>query len=160
MINLESGGLIARYFIWSCDHLPFTTGWYTVEEAGEEIARRRTGAYYVERGTTLCHIFWAIFWVPLIHAAFASIFLFVFSSVHVIVHDNFIREHPYSGPFVSAATYFLPEAFAIGIALAVGSLILAVIGGSKVGFFSLLWQYLKGVKQRICPLVRFGQPSP
>ena len=30
---------------------------------------------------------------------------------------------------------------------------------ARVGFFALLWQYLKGIKQHICPLVQFGGPN-
>ena len=45
------------------------------------------------------------------------------------------------------------------MALVFAILVLAIIGGSKTGFFALLWQYLKGIKERICPLVRFGTPE-
>ena len=159
MISLESGGILARYFVWSCDHLPLTTASYYVVEEGKKIERRRTGAHYIGYGTTLCHIFWAILWVPLISAAIVSFFVFMFGLMHVLAHNDFMLKNPDSGAFVSAASYFLPEAFAAGIMLVAGCVVLACIGGSKTGFFSLLWQYLKGVKQRICPLVRFdGTP--
>lgn len=156
MISLERGSLLTRYFIWSCDHLPLTTANYHVEEDGKEGECYRTGTHYVENGTTLCHIFWAILWVPLIAVAILSFILFMLCAVHVIMHRDFMIKNPDAGPVLNVATYFLPEAFMAGIALLAGCIILICIGGSKVGLFSLLWQYLKGVKQHICPLVRFG----
>jgi hypothetical protein len=156
MISLESGGVLARYFVWSCDHLPMTTAWYTVKEDGKNIERSRNGAHYIEQGTTLCHIFWSILWVPLFSVAIASFAILVICAVHVGLHNGFMRSHSDAGPLVDVATYFFPEAFVLGVALLAGCLVFAIIGISKVGFFSLLWQYLKSIKQRVCPLVRFG----
>jgi len=156
MINLESRGLLAKWFVWSCDHLPLTTAHYIEGEGNGKRERSRSGAYYIERGTTLCHIFWAILWVPLIVVAVIGFIGFILCAVHVIEHDTFMSKNPDAGLILNVATYFLPEAFMACFALAAGCIILACIGGSKTGFFSLLWQYLKGIKQHICPLVRFG----
>ena len=79
--------------------------------------------------------------------------------MHISTHDDLVRRNYelfYDHPALGIAAYFVPEAIAAA-AIAVGGLIiLACIGGNKVGFFALLWQYLKGIKQRICPLVHFG----
>ena len=157
MIRLESSSLLTRYFVWSCDHLPLTTGRYV--EAGSRVKARR-GIFYVENGTTLCHIFWAIFWVPLFAAAIASFVLLYIVAVHIQAHAVFMKANPDSGTLTDVASYFLPEMMMLGVALFAGCVILAIIGGSKTGFFSLLWQYLKGIKQRVCPLVQFDRRQP
>lgn len=145
MINLKSDSLLARWFVWSCDHLPFTG--------------TRKGNCYLSEGTTLCHIFWAILWVPLLAIAFVGFFSFVMLMLHIAAHDNFIASKSpgfvVDHPLLSFGAYFMPEAVALGMVGAGGLIIFACIGGSKVGFFQLLWQYLKSIKHRVCPLVRF-----
>lgn len=154
MINLDAGSKLAKWFVWSCDRLPFTVT-RIYDEDGKDWGRRK-GASYLASGTTLCHIFWATLWVPIALAAFSSFCVFFLTVVHVLLHEDFIKAHPDAGPLASIASYFMLEGFMLGMAAAVGILILSIIGGSKVGFFNLLWQHLKGIKQRICPLVRFG----
>ena len=152
MINLHADSRLTKWFVWSCDHLPFTT---TYIYEGDKNCGRRKGASYLASGTTLCHIFWAILWVPILLTAFCSLSMFMLTMAHFSVHQDFIRTHPYAGPVTSFMSYFIPEGVALLIAAVIGVLILSIIGGSKVGFFQLLWQYLKGIKQRICPLVKF-----
>ncbi len=155
MINLASESNLTKWFIWSCDHLPFTvTRIYSGENDHQGI--RRTGVSYVENGTTLCHIFWAALWVPIAIAALAGFLLFILAAMHFYGHQDFVASHPDASPLASVASYFIPEIIALVFATAMGIFILSVIGGSKVGFFALLWQYLKGIKQRVCPLVRFN----
>lgn len=159
MINLDANSRLSKWFVWCCDHLPLTvTRVYGGE--GDHAGKRRTGASYIEGGTTLCHVFWAILWVPLLGTAFVSLAVFLFTSVHFLAHRDFIRQNPDAGAVVDVLAYFIPEAFMLGAVVVVGLMILAVIGGSKVGIFRLLWQYLKGMKQRICPLVRFDEREP
>lgn len=151
MINIKSNNTLARWFVWSCDHLPLTTGTYQEDDKEHS----RSGAHYIQNGTTLCHIFWAILWVPLISVSLVAFVLSLFVMVHITGHNEFVASHPYSGQLMQASAYFIPEAIMLVIGLVVGLLIFAIIGGSKSGFFGFLWQYLKGVKQRVCPLVRF-----
>lgn len=156
-MNLDASTRMAKWFVWSCDHLPLTVGQYIVKDNdGDRVSRARTAAYYITNGTTLCHLFWAMLWVPL---AIAAAFGFVLSMVvfaHVAMHDSFVLDHPYVSPALQVAAYFLPEAWLIVFAFAFGLIILTCIGGAKSGFFSLLWQYLKGIKSRVCPLVQFN----
>jgi hypothetical protein len=156
MITLEPDSVLVQYFVWSCDHLPCTTSADAVEENGKMTSRDRSGHYYIAHGTTLCHLFWVTLWVPFACVAFISFAFSMFVVVHIGVHNNFMRGHADAGPLVDAAAYFIPEAFVACAVWIFGCLFLAIIGGSKTGFFSLLWQYLSGIKQRICPLVRFG----
>lgn len=155
MINLEANSLISRWFSWSCDHLPFTTAHYQEVVDDKRIYKCRSGAHYLSNGTTLCHVFWAILWVPLLVIAVACFFLFIIGAVHVLGHNDFVRQHPDSGVLLDAAAYFLPEAAVLGGAIISGLVFLVVFGGAKAGFFSLLWRYLKGIKQKVCPLVGF-----
>ena len=153
MINLEANSWLTKWFVWSCDHLPFTVT--RIYGADHKDCGRRKGSAYIESGTTLCHIFWATLWVPVAMAAFSSLFIFIFVTMHFAVHQDFIKSNPNAGSLASIASYFIPEGVALGIAALAGLFILSMIGGSKSGFFMLLWQYLKGIKQRVCPLVKF-----
>jgi hypothetical protein len=155
MIRLEASNLLVRWFVWCCDHLPATTGYLLSEKPGAESGPAKTGAWYVENGTTLCHLFWACLWVPLLGTAFVGFVLLMVIMVHVEGHYEFVAKNPDSNPVLQVAAYFFPEVFLLAGILAVGIIALAVIGGSKTGFFSLLWQYLKGLKNRVCPLVKF-----
>ncbi len=160
MIRLESSSLLTRYFVWSCDHLPLTAGNYVVKDGEKEMWHLKTGRSYLESGTTLCHIFWAIFWVPVLGAAIIGSVAFYIGGLHFLMHRDFMRGHPDAGPLLNVAAYFMVEWVMLGIALFAGCVILAIIGGSKTGFFSLLWQYLKGIKERVCPLVQFDRRQP
>lgn len=152
MIRLEANNLLVRWFVWCCDHLIITVGTYRDDDGKKQ---RRTGAYYVQNGTTLCHVFWASLWFPLILVAFAGFALSMITMMHVEMHYEFVANHPYANPALQFASYFVPEGFLLIFAAVVLVIILTVIGGSKSGFFSLLWQYLKGIKSRVCPLVKF-----
>jgi hypothetical protein len=154
MIRLETTNFLTRWFAWSCDHLPATTGYLPPEKEGGD-ARAKTGAWYVENGTTLCHLFWATLWAPLLGVAFVGFILSMIIMIHVEAHYEFVAKHPDYSPALQAAAYFFPELFLLGGVIAFGTVVLAVVGGSKTGFFSLLWQYLKGLKNRVCPLVKF-----
>ncbi|HWX13483.1 MAG TPA: hypothetical protein VNY06_01160 [Methylocella sp.] len=154
MIDLDATGRLTKWFVWSVDHLPMTNGY--IDSGKDDVPdTAKSGAWYVEHGTTLCHVFWAILWVPLLGAAFAGFMFSMVIMMHVEAHYEFVEKHPFANPVIQVASYFIPEAFLLGVALLVGIIILALMGGSKTGFFSLLWQYLKGIKQRICPLVHF-----
>lgn len=157
MIRLQTANFLVRWFVWSCDHMPFTVTAVYDEDKRKHIPR--TGAYYVANGTTLCHIFWAILWVPLLLAVFGVLFLILLLAIHVGMHNDIVNESGVTSPIASAALYFVPELFALGAGALFGFVLLALIGGSKTGFFMLLWQYLKGVKSRICPLVRFEEEN-
>jgi hypothetical protein len=144
MVNLRPTGNVAKWFVWCCDHLPATVAM----DYGAKPVVSRKGMYYVENGTNLCHIFWAILWVPLLIVAVASFVLFMV----VIAHVALYREHSDQMGIVAA---FIPEEFVLASALLGGILILAILGASKIGFFKLLWLYLTSLKGRICPLVKF-----
>ena len=153
MINLNVDNKLTKWFVWSCDYLPLTVT-HIYDEDGNDCGRR-DGASYLANGTTLCHIFWAILWVPILGAGLISFLVCMVVILHFAAHEHFIRYHPDAGPIADIMSYFLPEAFLISIAVLAGLTIFAIIGGSKSGFFILLWQYLKGIKQQICPLVKF-----
>ena len=153
MINLDADSRLARWFVWSCDQLPFTVT-HNYDEDGKDLGRRK-GASYIANGSTLCHIVWAVLWVPIAAAAFSGFFIFMFVALHFSIHSDFAMSNPNIGPLANFAAYFIPEGLALGTAALVGIIILSLIGGSKVGFFKLLWQYLRGIKQRVCPLVHF-----
>ena len=147
MINLHSNSLMTKWFVWSCDHLPLTV----TREYGEgkpSDGLRRNGAHYIECGTTLCHIVWAILWVPLLLTAFGSRCAFIFIMMHVKLYQD------HSAQFGIAAA-FIPEGFTLVAVLLAAVLVFSVIGAGKVGFFKLLWLYLKSIKSRVCPLVSF-----
>lgn len=146
MIKLEMNGRLTRWFVWCCDNLPATVTRDYSENKLNGV--RRKGAYYLERGTTLCHIFWATLWVPIAVGFFVSLLVFLFGMLHVSAYDDF-------GDKLGPAAFLLPEAIALGIAVLLALLILTVVGGDKSGFFKLLWQYLSGIKSRVCPLVKF-----
>lgn len=152
MINLSANSRLTKWFVWSCDHLPLTTSTYRDDDNREHW---HDGAFYVSAGTTLCHIFWAMMWVPLIIITVAGMGTVFIAMIHIEGHYEFVAQHPDYSPALQAASYFIPEIALIGAAFPVLIVILAIIGGSKSGFFSLLWQYLRGVKQRVCPLVHF-----
>lgn len=146
MIKLEINGRLTRWFVWCCDNLPLTvTRDYSKDK---ESGVRRNGAYYLERGTTLCHIFWATLWIPIAIGFFVSFLVFMLGMLHVAAYHDF-------GDKLGPAALLIPEAFALGIAALMALFILALVGGDKSGFFKLLWQYLSGIKSRVCPLVKF-----
>lgn len=148
MINLETDSRLAKWFVWCCDNLPLTVTRDHSDESKEPDGVRRKGAYYLERGTTLCHIFWATLWVPLAVLAVAGLTVFMFGFMHFQTYHDFNDK-------IGPVAFFMPEMFALAGAAIFGTILLVLIGGSKSGFFKLLWQYLKGAKSRICPLVRF-----
>ena len=165
MINLDTDSTLTKWFVWSCDHLPFT-GTRDYGEGKPQDGERRRGAYYVERGTTLCHLFWAMLWVPLLAVAVATGILVLFVAAHVgmahsPVKDQFIcglqtcRQMTYVDEY-GVLSYFFLEGMMLTVVAGVALLFTILFGASKVGFFGLLWQYLKGIKQHVCPLVRFG----
>lgn len=149
MINLRADDTLTKWFVWCCDNLVLTV----TREYGEgkpSNGLRRTGAYYIERGTTLCHIFWASLWVPLIATAGAAFVACLFIYMHV---DSY--EHGKDQFGIAAALF--PEGI-VACSVLVGSLpFFIIMGASRVGFFKLLWVYLKGIKSKICSLVRFDE---
>jgi hypothetical protein len=76
--------------------------------------------------------------------------------IHIEGHYDFVANHPHYPAILLAASYFIPEIVLLGASLVFATIILAIIGGSKSGFFVLLWQYLKALKHHICPVVHFG----
>lgn len=149
MINLDTNNLVVRYFAWCCDHLPLAvTRDYRVNTT---VGVRRNSAYYVENGTTLCHMFWAMLWLPLLGTAFVAVVLLAFGLLHVQMYI----EH---GGTLGVAAFFMPEEFVLAVLPVMALIRFAIFGASKSDFFKLLWLYLKGIKSRVCPLVRFGGP--
>src|ERR1700677_1727750 len=126
MIKFSPDTLLARWFVWCCDHFPGTvTREYGNGKPSNGI--RRTGAHYIAKGTSLCHIFWAILWVPLMWIAFCSFIVFGVIMLHVhLYRDN--SDH--LGIFAA----FIPEGLLLLVVFLAGTLILAVMGASKVGF--------------------------
>jgi hypothetical protein len=85
MINLDADSRLAKWFVWICDHLPLTVGDYTVNGSdGEEERKYRTGEHYLTAGTTLCHVFWAVLWVPLLGAAAFGFLASMIVMMHVV----------------------------------------------------------------------------
>jgi hypothetical protein len=134
MIRLARNSRLTMWFVGCCDYLPF--------------ASSKKGIHYLENGTTLCHIFWAALWMPIIAVCLAGLAVFIFGMGHVAAY----REYGYR---IGPAAFIAPELFALGMAVVFATVALAIIGGDKSGFFKLLRQYLSGVKSRICPLVKF-----
>lgn len=148
MIDLHPDGILTRWFVWCCDHLPLTV----TRDYGEgkpSHGSRRSGAYYLERGTTLCHVFWASLWVPLIGTALGTVLFCLFIFMHVALYRD---KDNATGVWVA----FIPEITVIAAVVPGAVVILAVMGAGKVGFIRLLWTYLKALKSRVCPLVKFG----
>ncbi len=154
MIRLETTNLLTRWFVWSCDRIPMTNG-YIPSGKDDVPDTPKSGVWYVENGTTLCHLFWACLWAPMLLVAVAAFALSMLVMVHLEGHYEFVEKHP-DAPFIArAAAYFFPEMAILAFVIVFGTVVLAVVGGSKTGFFSLLWQYMKGLKNRVCPLVKF-----
>jgi hypothetical protein len=145
MINLRPNTILAKWFVWCCDHLLGTV----TREYARPGGIRRTGAYYLEHGTTLCHIFWATVWVPLMSAAAITIVIALFLAIHI---DLYLR---YSSQF-GIASALLPEGVALGVGILVVIVMFAIMGVYQVGFFKLLWLFLKGIKNKVCPRVTFA----
>jgi hypothetical protein len=146
-LQLRSSDVATKWFVWSCDHLLFTV----TREYGEGKPRegeRRTGAFYVQNGTTLCHVFWAMLWVPLATVAAGSLVLFIFIAAHVQLYED-------NGYKWGIAAAFMPEIVLLLLVTISAIIVFAIMGASKVGFFKMLWEYLKRFKSRICPLVSF-----
>lgn len=148
MIDLDPKGTLTSIFVWCCDHLPLTVTRDYSEDKRDGI--RRTGAHYIEHGTTLCHIFWAILWMPILWAAAVAFIIFMIVMIHVAGY----RDH---GETMGVAAYFIPEMAAAGIGSLAGVVILVTIAASKGGLLNLIWEYLKGMKSRVCPLVVFNR---
>jgi len=146
MIDLQQNTFLVRYFVWSCDHLPLTgTTDYTKGGEGE----RRYGSHYIETGTTLCHLFWVVLWMPMIVAAFSAAVAVMLALVQISAYENHRAK-------LGIAAFFIPEFIIMGAAAAIGLIILIVFGAGKSGFMKMLWLYLKSIKHRICPLIRFN----
>ena len=141
MIHLRADSRLARWFLFCC-------------KLGFAI---KPGAHYLANGTTLCHIAWVTFWFPLIAVAVFSLLATTFVLTHLMLHDEFVSGYGElaQNTAVFYASYFLLEGIILAIVAVAGMIILACIGGNKVGFFRLLVQYVRALKQRICPLVRF-----
>jgi len=147
MVSLRSNGMASKWFAWCCDHLPMTV----TREYGEGKPRdglRRTGSYYVENGTTLCHIVWVMFWVPLAVVSFGSFILAFVVLIHVAIYKSPENKYGVAGAFI-------PEIIALVTAICLSIFVVAVFGAEKVGFFRFLWIYLKSIKNRVCPIVEF-----
>jgi hypothetical protein len=144
MIQLDPNSLVTKYFLWQCDHNVFVTN---ADPVDNKYVRRK-GAYYLEHGTTLCHIFWATLWMPLVAAAIIGFLLVMLAALHVSAYEAF------SAKFGIAA-FFAPEFFVLGFVIAAALLTLILMGAGKLPFWKLVWLYLKGIKNRICPLVQF-----
>ena len=159
MINFDVNSRLTKWFVWSCNHLGgFTTATYRDADDKEHT---KSGEYYVANGTTLCHIFWAILWAPLLLIVFSGFIITMFVMIHIEGHYVFVNKHPDYSPILQTASYFIPEVIVLVGCLIVLIVVFAVIGASRTGFFTLLWQYLKGIKQRVCPLVHFyGHVEP
>lgn len=143
MISLSETNKLTRWFIWCCNNLPGTVTYEYAKGKGPE---RRTGEYYLTRGTTLCHLFWATFWVPLFYTAFTSFVGFVL----VMTHIAFGVEY---SPRLGLLAYFMPEGIILAITLILCLLVFGLIGVRT----SVLWQYLYALKARVCPLVNFSR---
>lgn len=148
MINLASTSHLTKWFVWCCDNLPFTVT-YDYTDGDKPTIKRRTGAYYVGRGTTLCHIFWATLWVPIASCAAIGLLLFLIGIFHVEAYHSF-------GKTLGVAAIFVPEYIIAGIAIVVALFVFVIIGADKSGFFKLLRLYLNGIKNKVCPLVKFN----
>lgn len=146
MINLRSNSILARWFVWCCDHLPATvTRDYSVNKQN---GVRRSGSHYIKTGTTLCHIFWAILWVPLLVCAAAAFGLSVFVYMHVDLYHKYSKN-------LGIAAAFIPEGFVFAFVATIALLSFSIIGASNVGLLKLIWLYLTSLKSRVCPLVSF-----
>ena len=146
MIRLKTTNFWTRWFAWCCDYLPLTgTRDYSEDDPN---GTRRGGAWYLEHGTTLCHLFWAMFWLPLavavLGASVAGLFLFTIVEVHIQTYYDY-----------GAVGLLIPAGVVAGCVAVIGALVLILIGGEKSGFFKLLWSYLRGLKDHVCPLVKF-----
>ena len=135
-MKLDPNSAATKWFVWCCDHFSdFVTG-----------NKKRNGAYYLEHGTTLCHIFWAAFWFPMILVVAASFLLFMTVAVHIGAGRDPMLQRGFG-----IAAYIFPEIMVALVALIVGTLVLAILGASKVGLLA----YLKALKDRVCPVVTF-----
>ena len=148
MIVLIPKSRLARWFVWSCDHLPLTA----IPRIVNGKVYHLTGSGYMETGTSLCHLFWAALWVPLIILVLLSLLLAVFVEVHLGLHMN-------TADTLGVWGYFLPEMAILGACLCGGLVFLMAFlihsYAGRVRFLRLLWTYIKCLKQRVCPLVRF-----
>ncbi len=48
----------------------------------------------------------------------------------------------------------------LAMGLVCGVIMLAIYGAEKSWFLKILWPYLKGIKNRVCPLVHFESQRP
>jgi hypothetical protein len=136
MLTVNKGSLKAKLFC-TCLHHPFARG-------SEKIDGQKPVEWYLEHGTTLCHFFWVCLWLPLFTIAITVLFFGAFSVSLVNAHIQFYHEYGVLG-------LFFPVGLLLGIIATAALIILAIIGAGKVGLLT----YLKVLKERICPMMRF-----
>lgn len=164
MIVLDSRTKIARWFAWCCDNLPMTV----TREYGEgkpDGGLRRGSAYYLERGTTLCHFFWAALWVPLIAVVVIAGCLALLVLVHALsgltpvgrVCDAAGCREGLAVDKYGYVAFFFPDLGVVGVVIAAALIVSTIFGADQSGFSKLLGYYLKGLKNRVCPMIQFSE---
>lgn len=141
MITLRKDSRQAKFFRW-CLKNPFACGTYMSSD--QEVLQRDPG-YYIENGTTLCHFFWACFWLPLIEVGIITGIILCVVNIHVNAYHQF-----------GVPGLFLPSGLIIGMMLIVGAIFLAIMGADKIGLLA----YLAALKQKVCPRMIFNDSTP
>jgi hypothetical protein len=136
MIILQKDSRQARFFRW-CLNNPFAIGNYQKDDGTYE---DRKPDWYIENGTTLCHFFWACFWIPMIIVGLLSFVLMMVFQAHVEAYNKF-----------GTIGLFIPSGMVIGVIFTVGTIFLVIMGADKVG----LLKYLKAIKEKVCPRITF-----
>jgi hypothetical protein len=140
VITVDKSSLKARLFRMCLKH-PLARG--NVIDVEGKLTKRPVD-WYLENGTTLCHFFWTCFWLPLATVALVGamfgLWFVALVSAHVEAYHNY-----------GIIGLFMPIGILIGVILALALIILSIIGVSKVG----LWDYLKAIKERVCPRMAF-----
>lgn len=143
MMKLNTSNLWTRWFVWCCDNLPGAVG-YLPSSDPDAGAVGKKGAWYIEHGTSLCHFVWASWWAPLFYFMAFGVIVMLIVNMHIEAYHK-----------VGVAGLLIPIGILVSGVLLAFTIVLLVVGGDKSGFFGIIGHYLKSVKDRVCPLVRF-----
>jgi hypothetical protein len=164
-MTLNPNAWFVKWFFWSChmiDHF-----WLT--QSGRFYSSR---AKKYKNGTNLCHFFRTLLWGSLMTVAVAGLYLYGIFVILIL-------------PFIEFQTRSIFEVIGIILAILAGlAILVGSIWGlihvfvitlerirdwreancdksiekikPKLGFIFLAMEYLRAIKQRICPLISFG----
>lgn len=133
-MTIDPASRLGRWFVWSCDHLPAVS--------------TRSSEDHLERGVSLCFVFWATLWGPLLNLMFVAVAVTLFVLFHVVTYDHGQTE-------LGGFGFLWPEVVLLGVLVTLA--LLVGLTAAFLGLDRLTGAYLRGLKKRVCPLVTFKE---